>query len=555
MPPTRRTPPSVMPSVAILGAGPGGLVAARHLQAAGYRPTLFEQADGVGGQWRLGAPASRVWPGMRTNSSRVLTAFGDLAHPEGTPVYPSAEAVGAYLERYAERFGLVERTRTGTRVEHLERDERTGRWQLRSRGSDGVARTESFGRVVVATGWCGRPTTPHVEGLGTFVGRGGVTHAADYRGAEPFRGLRVLVAGGGISALEVASELALHGAAEVVVASRRQRYVLQKLLAGVPADHVAFTRFAALAAESLPPAEVDAGLRALVVGTSGSPEQYGAPRTAESVFAAGLTLSQTFLPLVADGRIAVRPWLARVDGREVRFADGSAATFDAIVFGTGYEPELPFLGARVRAAVGLAPSPGEGGAFPGLGLYKHTFHPDLPGIAFLGLFEQIGPHLPTLELQARWIAYAWSGRIAAPRRETMAAALAAAAAVGAAGGAAGGRQAVPMHAAARLFATAAGVEPDPHAWPALARALFFGPLSPASFRLSGPDALSDAPARVALDAAAFGAGGDRGLTPDQAEQLRSLADARGDARLAALVDRIGGTTFRAPGPTLARGAA
>ncbi len=37
------------------------------------------------------------------------------------------------------------------------------------------------------------------------------------------------------------------------------------------------------------------------------------------------------------------------------------------------------------------------------------------------------------------------------------------------------------------------------------RALLFGPLAPSCFRLEGPDALPDAAARFARDAAAFGA--------------------------------------------------
>jgi hypothetical protein len=37
------------------------------------------------------------------------------------------------------------------------------------------------------------------------------------------------------------------------------------------------------------------------------------------------------------------------------------------------------------------------------------------------------------------------------------------------------------------------------------RALLFGPLAPSCFRLEGPDALPDAPARFQRDAAAFGA--------------------------------------------------
>ena len=41
----------------------------------------------------------------------------------------------------------------------------------------------------------------------------------------------------------------------------------------------------------------------------GSPEQYGAPAPDPSLFAAGVTLSQQYLPLVGEGRITVRPWL------------------------------------------------------------------------------------------------------------------------------------------------------------------------------------------------------------------------------------------------------
>jgi cation diffusion facilitator CzcD-associated flavoprotein CzcO len=508
-------------TVAIVGAGPGGLVAARYLRAAGFAPTLFEQADGVGGQWRVGAPHSKVWPGMRTNTSRVMTAFGDLAHPPGTAVYPTAEQVGTYLARYAERFDLSRGARFDTRVDEIEYDA-AGAWRVRSCGPNGAVRTETFSHVVVASGWCGRPVAPAVDGLDGFTGRGGVTHVAAYRGAAPYRGLRVLVAGGGISALEVASELALQGAARVAVASRRQRYVLQKLLAGVPADHVAFTRFAALAAEAFPPAAAAAALKALVVATSGRPEQFGAPEPADDLFAAGLTLSQQYLPLVAEGRIAPRPWIVRVEGSTACFADGTAEEFDAIVLATGYAPDLSLLGPSARAVLGTPPV-----------LHHLTFHPDLPGLALLGLFEQIGPHFPTLELQARWIAYAWGGRVAPPTREAMMVGLGAAPAHG-----------LPMQAAARLFATAAGVEPDPLAWPALARALFFGPLSPASFRLSGPDALPDAPARVAADAAAFGAGAEGDLTAEQAAQLRALADVRTDVDLAALLGRLSGRGVR-----------
>jgi dimethylaniline monooxygenase (N-oxide forming) len=95
-----------------------------------------------------------------------------------------------------------------------------------------------------------------------------------------------------------------------------------------------------------------------------------------------------------------------------------------------------------------------------------------------------------------------------------------------------------MHTTARAFAAAAGVDPDVAAWPALARALLFGPLSPSSFRLSGRDALPDAPLRVEQDAAAFGAITSPGLTAEQCAQLQSLAAASLDLDFAALVGQL-----------------
>src|SRR5258707_7309705 len=86
-------------SVAVIGAGPGGLAAARWLLSQGFEPTIFDQAPVLGGQW-TGLPGlSGVWPTMHTNTSRVLTAFSDLEHETGN-VYPSGRDILAYLGRY-----------------------------------------------------------------------------------------------------------------------------------------------------------------------------------------------------------------------------------------------------------------------------------------------------------------------------------------------------------------------------------------------------------------------------------------------------------------------
>jgi hypothetical protein len=208
----------------------------------------------------------------------------------------------------------------------------------------------------------------------------------------------------------------------------------------------------------------------------------------------------------------------------VRFADGTTERIDAIVFATGYDLNLPFLSSDVRHTLALDGKH--------IDLYNYTFHPDLPGLAFLGLYDLVGPGFPVLELQARWIAYVWAGIRAMPAMKDMEAGLAAYRARRT------GSHQVPMQELAMMFAYAAGVEPELGKRPLLARALLFGPLTAMSFRLDGPDCVAEAPQRVADDAAAFGAIATPELSPEQQLQLEMLSAARGDASLSQLAGKL-----------------
>lgn len=470
-------------TVAVIGAGPGGLVTARWLCSQGFEPTIFEQQPQLGGQW-TGLPGfSGVWPAMYTNTSRVLTAFSDLEH-DGDQTFLSNRDVLAYLNRYADMFGLRARIRFGRQVNHVSRIDT--RWRVTHDGGE-----EPFDRVVLASGRFRSPAIPDVPGVETFTGSAGAMSTFDYRGANPYVGKRVLVAGCAVSALDIATELARLGATRVVVTQRKQRYVLPKFAAGVPSDHRIFTRYGALANETLRPAEVERQLKEIVVEANGSPEQYGAPAPNSSLFAAGVTLNQGYLPLVAEGRISVRPWMTKIDGTNVSFEDGHVEEFDGLLFGTGFALDLPFLSDDIRAILDVDAVH--------LDADRFTFHPDLPGLAMVGMWDQSGGYFVPLELQARWVAYTWGGT-APPfderaQREAIAGYRARR----------GLSQKTRMNLVAVAFARAAGVEPQLEDWPNLRRALLFGPLAPSCFRLEGPDALPEASARFARDAAAFGA--------------------------------------------------
>jgi len=132
-----------------------------------------------------------------------------------------------------------------------------------------------------------------------------VSHKKTKTDAASFRGKRVLVAGCANSALEIASDLAMLGAARVVSTFRRQRYVVQKLVAGVPSDAIAFTRFAALTGEVTPTEILGKTTQEYVLRVFGSPEQFGALEPSGDFETVGRALSQHYLPLVAEGRIVV----------------------------------------------------------------------------------------------------------------------------------------------------------------------------------------------------------------------------------------------------------
>lgn len=500
--------------VAIVGAGPSGLTTARYLAAHGFEPVLFEQSGDIGGQWNAHGAHSGVWPSMRSNTTRVTTCFSDLPHADGVAMYPRNQELLAYLHRYAEKFGLMRHVRLRTPVERIERAPGRGGYLVSFKPQGEASRQELFERVVIASGRFNKPSIPAIPGLESFNGSGGAVHSFHYKEPEKYQGLRVLVAGCSISALEIASDLAMLGTQRVISSMRRQRYIMQKITGGVPNEHVAFTRWGALAGEVFPPEVVASGLKEFIVRCSGSPEQYGAFKPSDNIFKAGITLSQNYLPLIAEGRIEQKPWITEVHGQRVSFGDGTSEEVDALIFATGYDLNLPFLSEELRRTLNVDARH--------VDLHRFTFHPDLEGLAFIGLFEVGGPFFPLLELQARWIAYSWADVLRGPSLEEMKEGVVRYQARR------GRPQEQVMETMALMFSRLLGVEPVREHYPSLMRALMFGPLSPPSFRLTGPDALPDAVQRYAADAAAFGAFTSPEMTAEERQRyerlMRALAD-------------------------------
>ena len=463
--------------IAIVGAGPSGLLAAKHALEVGFDVTVLEASDALGGQWDATAARSGVWPGMYANTSRAMTAFSDFPAPPELSLHPAAAQVHAYLEAYARAFDLTRHIRFGTPVG----DVRPG-WTV-----DG----EPFDAVVVASGRFGKPRMPAIAA--GF--RGELLHAFDYPGAEPFRERATLVYGNGISALEIASDLAPHTA--VVSAYRKPRYVIQKVVDGVSSDWQWYTLFGAVERRGLSAAVWSRRQLARILRVAGNPADFGALAPDQDLRVAGISLCQEYLEQVRAGSIACRPAIAAIEDHVVIFTDGTTQAFEAIICATGYELDLPYLSREVRDLLE-----------PDLPLYNRTFHPDLPGLGVVGQFLLQGPYFPLLELQARWIAAVWSGAVALPGEAAMRDAITRP------------RPALDAHNALALtLSEALGVAPEPTDWPALCEPLTFGPMLPPRYRLAGPGAASDASARFAEQLAASPR---TPIDPRDLETLRTL---------------------------------
>jgi cation diffusion facilitator CzcD-associated flavoprotein CzcO len=433
--------------IAVIGGGPAGIITAKELIGRGFSVLVLEQGHSLGGQWLTGAEHSAVWPGMRANTSGAMTRFSERPVPAHWPMFPSAEQVGDELRSFAASAGVAMRTRFGARV--LSAREGGGRWALDvqdvATGRIDVVRADA---VVAASGRFAVPQVPSGLRFGAGVE---VIHSSAYEGRERFAGRRVLVAGNSISGLEIAADLALDPSIEVISSARRARWIIPKVAAGRPADQVWFTAFAALLGRTLPPDALAAGLRAQLEAAAGDPAAVGGLKPHPDLLAAGLSQSQHYLPLVAEGRIAARPGIADVADDVVRFADGTGERVDAVVLATGYARELPYLAAQPGALDAL------------------TFDAGRAGLALMGQYVIHGPALPVLELQARFLAAVWSGArdvADCPPLPDL--------------------PHFPHHMLAEAFAAGAGALPDEHAHAELLEALRFGPMLPERYRLDEP---------------------------------------------------------------------
>lgn len=294
--------------VVVIGAGQAGLAVAYYLRRFELTPgvdfIVYDRGPITGGAWQHRWDALKLGSAHHVNDLPGMSELG-LSFDTADRSLPARDIVAGYYRRYEEHFGLqVQRPVT---VEHVF-----------DRGADLIVQHsagETATRVVVnASGTWGSPFVPYYPGVNTFAGRH--VHTSTYVSAQEFEGQSVVVVGGGTSAIGFLLEL--EGVASSLTWATRRPVDFRDeseltIEGGVAA--VAMQDAAARAGEALP---------SIVSGT-------GVPRTRR--IAAG----------IERGLLIERPMFTRVEEHGVRWPDGSFTQADAIIWATGFRPELRHL--------------------------------------------------------------------------------------------------------------------------------------------------------------------------------------------------------------------
>jgi cation diffusion facilitator CzcD-associated flavoprotein CzcO len=393
-----------VPRVGVIGAGPSGITAAKNLLQAGLRDVVvFERGTQVSGNWIYSPEKghSSVFETTHIISSRTLSEYDGYPFPDGSPDYPGHQELLAYFQGYARRFGVLPLVRFGADVARAE-PLPAGGWRV-TLGSGDI---ERFDHLLVANGHHSVPRLPDCPGRfeGQFV------HSHDYKTSSPFRGQRVLVLGGGNSACDIAVETG-RVSAFTAISMRRGYHFVPKFLFGMPSDvlHAKVVFVPRRLRVRL--------LRLLLRLLNGDPARYGLERPDHELLSSHPVVNSELLYSIRHGRVHPRRDVERFDGRTVRFVDGPAEDYDAVIAATGYRIAFPFLDpALVDFSAGSVP------------LYLRVFAPRLPGLYFIGLCQPLGCIWPLADLQSKLVASHIAGsyvlpgdvlaRIEAENRET-----------------------------------------------------------------------------------------------------------------------------------------
>ena len=358
----------------IIGAGPAGLAVAACLKKRGASFVIVERATKVGASWR------HHYDRLHLHTVKNHSALPHLDFPAKTPRYPSRDQVIAYLEQYANHFGLI--PQFGEEVDAVTACD--AGWITTTKH-----RVYRSNQVVVATGYNAIPHVPTWPGQECFRGR--MLHSSEYRNGKPFCGQSVLLIGFGNSGGEIALDLHEHGAHVTMSVRGTVNVVPREIL------HLSIVTVS-IALSRLPARVADALAAPLLRLTIGNLSKLGFRKAASGPITQIKRTSRVPLidigtiGLVRAGQIEIRGGVRSMSEAHVTFEEGSSSRFDAIVLATGFRPEIERFPQRRNDVLVKDRTHAESRVIGDAGLY------------FCGFFVSPTGMLRDIAMEARWIA-------------------------------------------------------------------------------------------------------------------------------------------------------
>ena len=156
-------------------------------------------------------PETPLYDSLYTNLPHPIMAYRGFLFPPGTPLYPPASTVLAYLQSYASAYNLYPHIRLNATVESAVRVK--GKWHVTFSSPSGSSTLKDIDSLVVANGRYSQPYIPSVPGLEDWNPGVHYSHSVYYRSPSAPVDMKekiVLVVGGGASAVDIAPDLIGH---------------------------------------------------------------------------------------------------------------------------------------------------------------------------------------------------------------------------------------------------------------------------------------------------------------------------------------------------------
>lgn len=380
-----------MKRVAIIGAGPAGLVSAKECLDQGFNVTVFEKQEQIGGLWN--SDTGHVWEGMRANLSRDTCRFSDFDYQHPVDMFPKQSDIATYLRDFLYHFRLLDRAdfKFGCAVKNVEKDD--GGWLIQSNGQ-----SYHFDAVVVASGFFSKAYIPDFLGQENFSGD--ITHSSLIQNFSFYQGKDVHVIGNGFSGCDIVVGLANAGANVTHIFRRPYWYLSREIeFDGQthPIDHFLYE----YPDEKILEPEVSLA------------EQF--QQSNKALFELCWRQTQANRALFKSSDSLEPPYVAITDGYLEKVKSGkivlsvcdninlARVRADHIISATGFKTDLSFLSLEILDHLKYdCDDP----FMPAL-IGQSGLHPDLEGLSFVGMYK--GPYFLTMGLQAQIAAKQLSG--------------------------------------------------------------------------------------------------------------------------------------------------